>query len=321
MFKRMLRAFGVGGPSVDTVLTNPNVRPGELLTGEVRIAGGDHPADIDQVKLSLVTRVEVESGDEEHNRNLEFARIVVGQRIGVGPGQHLALPFQFPVPLETPLTVVHGTHLHGMTMGLRTELEVRGAVDPGDLDPFAVHPIRSQEAVLGAFHALGFRFQRADNEQGRIHGVPQQLPFYQEIEFLPPHQFLSKVSQVELTFVTDPHHLYVVLEADRRGGLFRQGGDTFGHFHLSHDDALRTDWTSLLHQWMDQVAGRRGGHGGHGGYGVHGGGHGGGHYGDHHGGHHGVGMGGVVAGAAAGVFGGMIIGEALDEIGDFFEGD
>ncbi|GAA3848261.1 sporulation protein [Saccharothrix violaceirubra] len=258
VFKRMLRAFGVGGPTVDTVLTNPNVRPGEVLTGEVRIAGGDHAADIDEVKLSLVTRVEVESGDNEYNRNVEFARVSVAHRIGVGPGQRIALPFQFPVPLETPLTVVHGQHLHGMTMGLRTELEVRGAVDPGDLDPFAVHPLPSQEHVLNAFGALGFRFTRADSEQGRIHGVPQQLPFYQEIEFLPPPQFLNRISQVELTFVTDPHHLYVVLEADRRGGLLRAGGDTFGHFHVTHDQAQRTDWSGVLHQWMDQVAGRRG---------------------------------------------------------------
>src|SRR5688500_18529999 len=89
VFKRMLRAFGVGGPSVDTVLANPNVRPGEVLTGEVRIAGGDHPVDIDQVKLSLVTRVEVESGDNEHNRNVEFARVVVAQRVSVAAGQNL----------------------------------------------------------------------------------------------------------------------------------------------------------------------------------------------------------------------------------------
>ncbi|MFE2756698.1 sporulation protein [Actinosynnema sp. NPDC059335] len=310
VFKRMLRAFGVGGPTVDTVLANPNVRPGEPLAGEVRIAGGDHAADIDEVKLSLVTRVEVESGDNEHNRTVEFARAVVGRRITVAPGQHLALPFRFPVPPETPLTVVHGQHLHGMTMGLRTELEVRGAVDPGDLDPVAVHPLPSQEHVLNAFGALGFHFQRADNESGRIHGVPQQLPFYQEIEFLPPRQFLGKISQLELTFVTDPHRLYVVLEADRRGGLFRAGGDTFGHFAMSHDEVIRTDWAGLLHQWMDQVAGRRSA----GGYGLHGG-----HRGGHHGG--GIGAGGVVAGAAAGVFGGMMMGEALDEIGDFFEGD
>jgi sporulation-control protein len=311
VFKRMLRAFGVGGPTVDTVLTNPNARPGELLTGEVRIAGGDHPADIDHVALSLVTRVEIESNDSEHNRNVEFGKVFVAQRIGVAPGQHTAIPFQFQVPLESPINVVGGQQLHGMTLGLRTELAVRGAVDPGDLDPVAIHPLPSQERVLDAFMQLGFRFTRADNEAGRLHGVPQQLPFYQEIEFLPPQQFLGKISQVELTFVADPHSLFVILEADRRGGLFRSGGDSFGHFHLGHHDAMNADWAGIIHSWMDQIAGRRGSHG------MHGGGHG------MHGGHRsgGIGAGGIVAGAAAGVFGGMMIGEALDEIGDFFEGD
>ncbi len=31
VFKKMLGAFGVGGPSVDTVLSNPSTRPGLML--------------------------------------------------------------------------------------------------------------------------------------------------------------------------------------------------------------------------------------------------------------------------------------------------
>jgi len=258
VFKRMLRAFGVGGPTVDTVLTNPNTRPGELLTGEVRIAGGDHPADIDHVALSLVTRVEFEGSDSETIRNVDYGKVFVAQHITVAPGQRMSIPFQYQVPLESPINVVGGQQLHGMTLGLRTELAVRGAVDPGDLDPVAVHPLASQERVLNAFVQLGFRFTRADNEAGRLHGVPQQLQFYQEIEFLPPQQFISKISQIELTFVADPHSLWVILEADRRGGVFRSGGDSFGHFHLSHQEAVSADWAGIIHNWMDQTAGRRG---------------------------------------------------------------
>ncbi|WNV83841.1 sporulation protein [Umezawaea sp. Da 62-37] len=258
MFKRMLRAFGVGGPTVDTVLTNPNARPGELLTGEVRIAGGDHPVDIDHVALSLVTRVEFEGSDSETVRNVDYGKVFVAQRVGVAPGQQLAIPFQYQVPMESPINVVGGQQLHGMTLGLRTELAVRGAVDPGDLDPVAIHPLPSQERVLNALVQLGFRFTRADNEGGRLHGVPQQLGFYQEIEFHPPHQFASKIAQVEVTFVADPHSLFVILEADRRGGMFRAGGDTFGHFHMGHQEAMGADWAGILHHWMDQTAGRRG---------------------------------------------------------------
>ena len=60
VFKKMLSAFGVGGPSVDTVLTNPNTRPGLTLDGQVNLVGGDAEAAIEQVVIGLVTRVEVE---------------------------------------------------------------------------------------------------------------------------------------------------------------------------------------------------------------------------------------------------------------------
>ena len=33
VFKKMLQAMGVGGPSVETVLVNPNCRPGGYLEG------------------------------------------------------------------------------------------------------------------------------------------------------------------------------------------------------------------------------------------------------------------------------------------------
>ena len=63
VFKKMMRAFGVGGPSVDTVLADPNTRPGLALDGQVRIAGGDHDVAIERIVLGLVTRVESEHGD------------------------------------------------------------------------------------------------------------------------------------------------------------------------------------------------------------------------------------------------------------------
>ncbi|GLZ38811.1 sporulation protein [Actinokineospora sp. NBRC 105648] len=307
VFKKVLRAFGVGGPTVDTVLSDSRVHPGGVLRGEVRMTGGDADSDIDYVALSLVTRVE--RGDDGV-APVEFDRAVVAGRFALPAGQPRSIPFELPVPWETPVTEVFGNHLHGMALGLRTELAVAKAVDKGDLDPLHVVPLPSQAAVLGAFGELGFRFKSADLEAGRIHGVHQQLPFFQEIEFYPPPHLARGISQVELTFVTDPEGFAVVLEADRKSGFFREGGDVFGRFHSSHHDAERTDWRQVVEQWLGQAAGRHpqqhfGGHGDHG-------------YG---GGHHGPGVGGVVAGAAAGIVGGMVLGEVFDGIGDFFGGD
>ena len=309
VFKRMLSAFGVGGPSVDTVLDSSVATAGEVIRGKVQIQGGTNEAVIDQVVLSLVTRVEVEHHGGEARGTGEFFRLVVQRDVRVPAGERLDIPFQLSLPWETPVTAVGDVALPGMVVGVRTDLVIKGAPDKGDLDPVRVLPLPSQDRVLEAFGELGATFRSADVEVGRIAGVPQELGFYQEIEFFPPPQFAGRLNQVELTFVASHSDLWVVLEADKRGGLLRPGGDMFGRFHMSHKEAERADWTAIIGGWLADVANRAprgnpafGGHHGH---------HG------HHG-RHGSGMGAMVGGAAAGLVGGMIIGDMMD--GELFDG-
>lgn len=258
MFKRLLQSLGVGGPSVETVLARPDARPGGQLEGVVHVMGGDHPTEIEYVALGLLTRVEVESGDSEWSQDQEFARQAITGRFQLAPGARHDIPFRFDVPIETPITHVYGQPLHGMTMGLRTELEVARAVDKGDLDPFAVHPLPAQERILDGLSRLGFRFKRADLERGRIYGVQQSLPFYQEIEFHPAPQYARSINELELTFIATPHSLQVVLEVDKRGGMFTEGHDAFGNFTVDYASAEQTDWARELDGWLRQSAQRRG---------------------------------------------------------------
>ncbi|WP_203718200.1 sporulation protein [Asanoa siamensis] len=258
VFKRMMQALGVGGPSVETVLSNPNCRPGGFLEGQIHVEGGDHAVDIEYVALGMVTRVEVESGDAEYDSTTEFHRQRATGAFRLEPKQRYDIPFRFDVPWETPITEVYGQHLHGMTMALRTELEVARAVDKGDLDAVAVHPLPAQEAILDGLLRLGFRFSRADVESGRVYGVQQSLPFYQEIEFYPPPQYARASNQLEVTFLATPQHLQVVLELDKRGGLFTEGHDTFGRFNVDYATAGQTDWAAQLHGWLEQSLRKRG---------------------------------------------------------------
>ncbi len=298
MFKRMLSAFGVGGPSVDTVLDSPHALPGEVITGQVRVQGGSNDAQIEEILLSLVTRVEVERGDHERAGTAEFLRVSAGRKVKVAAGQLTTIPFRLALPWETPISAVGGRELPGMVVGVRTELVISGAPDKGDLDPVLVGPLASQDRVLEAFGELGFQFRSADVEAGRLHGVRQEIGFFQEIEFFPPSRYAGRVSQVELTFVASPDDLVVVLEADKRGGMFR------------------SDWAAEIDGWLAKVAQSGGGHATFGGHQEQYG-HEYDHHG-HHGGHgrRGPGMGGVVAGAAAGVVGGMILGEVMDDMFD-----
>ncbi|MEV7801545.1 sporulation protein [Microbispora sp. NPDC088329] len=337
VFKRMLGALGVGAPSVDTVLTTPRVRPGGVLTGEVRLSGGDFDAEIEDITLGLVAGVEIEHGDGESAGLGEFSRARVSGPFTLRAGESRSIAFQIPVPWETPISEIDGQHLTGMALGVRTEVAIAKAVDKGDLDPIAVEPLPSQLRILEAFLQLGFAFKSADLEAGHLHGVRQELPFFQEIEFYPPPRHAGVVGEVELTFVADPAGLEVILEADKRAG--RHSGDAVGRFRVDHQDAVRMDWPGEIDRWLTRLTQHAApygdhhggyGHGEHGGYGNHGyGGHGygghGGHYEGHHPHHHGhqehhsgPGWGAVAAAGAAGVVGGLVAGEIIEEI---FEGD
>src|SRR6185312_10256664 len=119
-----------------------------------------------------------------------------------------------------------------------------------DLDAVSVHPLPAQERLLEALLRLGFRFARADVERGHLYGVRQTLPFYQEIEFNPAPQYARSINQLEVTFVADAQQMQVVLEVDKRGGVFSEGRDAFGRFTVDHATADRTDWTAELDNWL-----------------------------------------------------------------------
>jgi sporulation-control protein len=258
VFKRLLQAIGVGGPAVETVLANPHCRPGGYLDGRVQVIGGEHAVDVEYVAIGLRTRVEVEGDDFEYSADQEFHRQRLTGSFRLDAGARYDIDFHFTVPWETPLTELYGQHLHGMTMGLTTELEVARAVDNSDLDAVAVHPLPAQERILDALLRLGFRFSRADVERGRVHGVHQQLPFYQEIEFYPPATYASAINQLELTFLATPQVLQVVFEIDKRGGLFIEGHDAFGRFDVDYGNVEQIDWAAQLDAWLRQSAQRRG---------------------------------------------------------------
>ncbi|MGW4204565.1 sporulation protein [Streptomyces sp. NPDC004726] len=335
VFKRLLGSLGIGGPTVDTVLAPGAVQPGGSLAGEVRLRGGTTDVDIEHITLELVARVEAETGDGELEGAVAFERFTVAGGFRLAEGEQRGIPFSVALPWETPATELYGQQL-GIVLGVRTELGVAGAKDKGDLDPLSVRPLPVQEAVLEAFGRTGFGFKSADLEYGRIGGTGQLLPFYQEIELTPAPQYAHAVGEIEVTFLAGPGGMDVVLEADKRGGAFSGGHDALTRITLSHDDAYSRDWNAEVDGWVRRLVehrspsfhtphGYEGTHAAFGSGGVHAHGeHGGARHGDGHG-RSGPGMGTVVAagaaGLAVGVVGGMVAAEAVDEIGDFFEGD
>ncbi|MFB0615620.1 sporulation protein [Streptomyces sp. AGS-58] len=318
VFKRLLGALGVGGPSVDTVLDSEAALPGGALTGRVLVRGGGASVEVERVGLELIARVEAEHADGESEGTVVFERFPVGGGFRLGEREERELPFSVPLPWETPVTELHGRPL-GIVLGVRTEVAVAGARDSGDLDPLAVRPLPVQEAVLEALGRLGFGLRSADLEYGRIGGTGQRLPFYQEIELTPPPRYAHAVNEIELTFLASPTGVEIVLEADKRSGLLSPGHDALTRFTVRHTDAPVLDWHAEVSGWIHRLTEHRDAYDSHAAYG-HDGTPGAGHGFAHP---PGPGLGTAVAmgaaGLAAGVVGGMVAAEAVDEIGDFFE--
>ncbi|MFB8209908.1 sporulation protein [Streptomyces sp. NPDC048567] len=256
-FKRLLASMGAGGASVETELSEVNVVPGGVVQGEVRIQGGSVDQQIEGLSVGLQARVEVEGqDDQEYKQDIEFTKLRVGGAFQVQAGAVHVVPFGLEIPWETPITMFAGQHLHGMNIGVTTELEIARALDSGDLDPINVHPLPAQEAILDAFGQLGFSFRSADMERGHIRGTRQRLPFYQEIEFHPPQQYRG-LNQVELSFVADDREMDVILEMDKKAGLFSEGSDSYRAFKVGLHNFHETDWAAYLNQWLAQVGGSR----------------------------------------------------------------
>ncbi|MEV5380174.1 sporulation protein [Streptosporangium nondiastaticum] len=255
-FKKLLASLGAGGASVETVLFEENVVPGGIVQGEVRIQGGSVAQAIQGLSVGLQARVEVEGDDSEYKQDVEFTRVQLGGAFEVQAGAVHTVPFGLEVPWETPVTTFLGRHLTGMNVGVTTHLAIARAVDSGDLDPVNVHPLPAQQAILDAFGQLGFAFKSADLERGHIRGTRQRLPFYQEIEFRAPSQYRG-LNEVELSFVADDREMDVVLEMDKKPGLFTEGSDTYRSFTVDLHAYGQTDWAAYLNQWLAEVGGRR----------------------------------------------------------------
>ncbi|MBB5866963.1 sporulation-control protein [Allocatelliglobosispora scoriae] len=322
VFKKLLGSLGIGGPTVDTVLTSPSTQPAGRLTGNVHVRGGGRDVEIEYVTLILSVQANV-AGGFHSGGGVELLRVPVAGRFPLASDSTHAIPFSIELPPTTPFNAVYGNLLPGMTMGLRTELSVAKSSDKTDLDPVVVEPMRAQQQILDALGTIGCRYIRTDLRPGGHVGVP--VPYVQRVVFLPPFEGrpTPQIPQISFTFAADGQALHVTVETGRTSG---------DRHSVAHADAERTDWVEIVDSWLRQAfskpqpAPNQGGFmGGQQGYGQQ-------QYGrPGYGGHQqpyayhrkpGMGVGGAVAagvgGAALGFLGGMVIG---DMIGDAFSPD
>jgi sporulation-control protein len=216
--KSFLRAFGVGGASIDAVLDTDRVQPGGPLAGTLHIKGGDAGQVAKKATLELVARVEKKMGDDEYQTDEVIAGVEIPGPIQLG-GNH-SFPFRMDLPAHTPVTSLGGRNF----VWLRSGLDVPWALDPSDKDALQVHPNPAQANVLHAMESLGFRLYKVDID-ARSSWFGRK--WVQEFEFKPAGYGRARYDEVEVVFEGQRgDQLDLMLQLDRSarglGGLLME---------------------------------------------------------------------------------------------------
>jgi sporulation-control protein len=215
--KKVLASIGIGNASVDTVLDEETVRPGQEVGAEVHVEGGNAEQDVDRIELEVETRYRTE---EDGYREATVDRLHLTDGFTIQPDGQETYRTTLSIPYATPLT------MGDARVWVDTDLEIPIAVDPEDKDPLEVNPTERMQAVFDAAEELGLSFRKADVEAdpyGRYVG----RRFVQEFEFRPSGgEYRGDLDELEFVFDPTADSLTVYVEVDRRGGLLSELADT-----------------------------------------------------------------------------------------------
>ncbi|MEC0305416.1 sporulation protein [Paenibacillus lautus] len=237
-FNKMLASVGIGAAQIDTHLEKSSYYPGEEVRGVIHIKGGNVEQTVDRIYLKLMTEYTRESDDKKYIESYTLAKINVSSRLTLKPGDQQEIPFSFPLPLETPLTISR------QPVWIHTGLDIDNAIDPKDRDFIDVEPNAGASVVFGAVEGLGFSFKMATCEYHPRLG--QGVPFVQEIEFYPGSSYAGHIKELELILYPEQDGISVLVEVDRRGR------GVSGWLQRSLDMDEQHSWVTLDQQDLEQ---------------------------------------------------------------------
>lgn len=220
MFKKLLSSIGVGAATVDTRLADNHCKPGGRLEGVVHVKGGNVEQSVDRIYIFFNTLYKHEVNDKMTYSTFTIEKISLNEApFLIGPDEVKDIPFTIDVPYNTPLSVSQSKSW------IETGLDIAQAVDPKDEDAIVVKPNETQQVVLDAIDAIGFRLKKADTEMLPARHRSGRLPIAQELEYSPNGtRYGRKLDELEVVLLQDERSLDLLIQVDKSvhnlGSLF-----------------------------------------------------------------------------------------------------
>lgn len=228
MFKNISAALGFGGAKVDTILDHNEVVQGDLVSGHVKVIGGNVDQHIDAIMIKLMTKVKQETDENVHFIDHVLAEYSISEPFDAEAEVEYRFDFEFNLHPEAPITTL-AVDNNQCLVWLDTELDIDYAIDASDEDIIHVAPLPVVANIINKLiDDKDLKLVKSDMESGTISmsGFTNESGAYQEIEFCKSSIFSR--GELELTFVLKGDTIYGLVEIDR---VLR--GDTYKSFDIS----------------------------------------------------------------------------------------
>ena len=226
MFDNVLASVRIGAAEVDTLLERDTVRPGETLSTQVVVEGGNVDQDIEAIELELKTRREREEGSDTY----EISSQRVTGAFTIHEDEQRVFEADVPIHQETPITSLDARR-DDSKVWIDTDLEIDRAIDADDTDHLNVAPTDPMATMLEAVSSAGHSLHEitVDTDHIATHHEESHLPVDQEIVFKPEGD--RDYTEVEIHFLPREHETHVLVEFD-----YRIASEDFESLVIDHDD-------------------------------------------------------------------------------------
>ncbi len=133
MWRDFFSSIGIGSVKIDTVVNEKTAAPGETISGQVFLKGGQADEPVEKIQILLYLQYEEVREDSDfswHDKHIEEITINVNKAIKAG--EKNTIPFFVSVPENGPKT----DEKHKWF--IRTKAFIGQAVDPEDEDEIIV---------------------------------------------------------------------------------------------------------------------------------------------------------------------------------------
>ncbi|WP_445491147.1 sporulation protein [Niallia sp. 03133] len=230
-FQKALASVGIGAAKVDTILHQARISPGEMVSGEIVINGGNVEQTIDKIYLRIFSTYEKESDEKKYTDISLIDSFLAAENLTIGVKEQKKIPFSFCLTKYTPLTL-------GKTkVWISTGLDIKNAVDPSDKDYLEIKANDLLSSLFTSLSELGFQLKHVECKKGSYH-TRNHLPFLQELEYMPVSgPFYRRLDEIEIMLLAvEEKQLDLLIQIDKKArglsGLFAEAFDMDEQFVL-----------------------------------------------------------------------------------------